>query len=82
MSFKRYINDFSLIKEYPPDSVQLWNKYLVYATALGSAEGVIKAMENSLPTGELEGNDIYGLQKFDTLDNVMKSAIHTAFDRD
>lgn len=81
MSFKRYISDYSLIKEYPPESVQLWNKYLVYATALGYAKGVRKAMENSLPTGELEGNDIYGLQKYDTFDNVMKDALRTAFDR-
>lgn len=58
MSFKRYINDYSLIKEYPPESVQLWNKYLVYATALCSAEGVKKAMEKSLPLGELERYNI------------------------
>jgi uncharacterized membrane protein len=82
MAFKRYINDFSLLKEYPPDSVELWNKYLVYATALGSAEGVKKSMEISLPFGELEGNDIYGFQKYDTLDYVMKDAILTAFGRD
>ena len=82
MAFKRYISDFSLIKEYPPDSVELWNKYLVYATALGSAEGVGKAMEISLPVGVLEGNDIYGFQKYDTLDYVIKDAILTAFDRD
>lgn len=82
MSFKRYINDFSLIKEYPPESVELWNKYLIYATALGSAKGVGKAMEIALPFGELEGNDIYGFQKYDTLDHVMKDAILTAFGRD
>jgi len=82
MAFKRYISDFSLIEEYPPDSVELWNKYLVYATALGSAEGVRKSMEISLPVGELEGNDIYGFQKYDTLDYVLKDGILTAFERD
>ncbi|MDY9923211.1 MAG: DUF2207 domain-containing protein [Methanobacterium sp.] len=82
MAFKRYISEFSLIEEYPPDSVELWNKYLVYATALGSADGVRKSMEISLPVGELEGNDIYGFQKYDTLDYVLKDGILTAFERD
>jgi len=82
MAFKRYIDDFSLIKEYPPDSIKLWNKYLVYATALGSAEGVRKAMEKSLPISALEGNDIYGFQKYDNIDNIVKDAILTAFDMD
>jgi len=82
MSFKRYISDYSLIKEYPPESVKLWNKYLIYATALGSAEGVRKAMKKSLLHNELEGNDIYGFQEYDVFDGVMKNAILTAFGRD
>ena len=28
-SFKRYVKDFSLIKDYPPESVKVWNKYLI-----------------------------------------------------
>lgn len=58
-NFKKYIQDFSLIKEYPPESVAIWNKYLVYATALGAAEAVKKAMELYLPSDQLEGSDIY-----------------------
>ncbi|MDO9045587.1 MAG: DUF2207 domain-containing protein [Methanobacteriaceae archaeon] len=58
-NFKKYINDFSLIKEYPPESVKIWNKYLVYATALGSAEAVRKAMELSLPTDQLESSEMF-----------------------
>lgn len=58
-NFKRYIKDFSLIKEYPPESIAIWNKYLVYATALGSAEAVKKAMELSVPGDQLETSDIY-----------------------
>lgn len=42
-NFERYIKDYSLIKEYPPESVQVWGKYMVYATALGCAQ---KASEN------------------------------------
>jgi len=59
MNFKKYIEDFSLIKEYPPESVKIWDKYLVYATALGATEGVRKAMKLSLPDDILRESDIY-----------------------
>jgi uncharacterized membrane protein len=58
-NFKKYINDFSLIKEYPPESIVVWNKYLVYATALGAADAVRKAMELYVPKDQLEGSNIY-----------------------
>lgn len=58
-NFKKYIKDFSLIKEYPPESIVIWNKYLVYATALGAAEAVKKAMELYVPKEQLENSDIY-----------------------
>ena len=58
-NFKKYIKDFSLIKEYPPESIAIWNKYLVYATALGSAEAVKKAMELNVPGDQLETSEIY-----------------------
>lgn len=58
-NFARYIQDYSLIKEYPPESVQIWDKYLVYATALGIADKVKKTMEMSLPNDELSLSDIY-----------------------
>jgi len=58
-NFKKYIQDFSLIKEYPPESVKVWNKYLVYATALGVADKVKKTMEMSLPDDQLAQSDIF-----------------------
>lgn len=57
-NFERYIQDFSLIKEYPPESVVIWNKYLVYATALGVAKAVLKVMEKSLPKDQIESSEI------------------------
>ncbi len=58
-NFKKYIKDFSMIKEYPPESITIWNKYLVYATALGAADAVKKAMELYVPNEQLETSDIY-----------------------
>ena len=39
-AFENYITDYSMIKDYPPASIQVWGKYLVYATALGQAKEV------------------------------------------
>lgn len=57
--FKRYIEDYSLIKSYSPESVKIWNKYLVYATAFGAADGVRKAMDLSFPKDQLERSNVY-----------------------
>ncbi|HTX61539.1 MAG TPA: DUF2207 domain-containing protein, partial [Methanobacterium sp.] len=80
-NFKKYIQDFSLIKEYPPESVAIWNKYLVYATALGVAEAVRKAMEQYLPKDQLEDSNIYMFHYYggyiflaNTLDTGMSTA--------
>ncbi|MDO5824885.1 MAG: hypothetical protein BZ137_06110 [Methanosphaera sp. rholeuAM130] len=43
-NFKKYLLDYSLIRERPPASIQVWGKYLVYATALGCADEVRKNM--------------------------------------
>jgi uncharacterized membrane protein len=43
-NFKKYLLDYSLIKERPPASIQVWGKYIVYATALGCADEVRKNM--------------------------------------
>lgn len=45
-NFEKYITDFSLIKERPPASIQVWGKYLIYATALGCAKEVTENMQN------------------------------------
>lgn len=43
-NFKKYLLDYSLIKQRPPASIQVWGKYIVYATALGCADEVRKNM--------------------------------------
>ncbi|PIT85544.1 hypothetical protein COU36_02695, partial [Candidatus Micrarchaeota archaeon CG10_big_fil_rev_8_21_14_0_10_59_7] len=44
LAFKRFVGDFTLLKEKPPESVVMWERYLVYATALGEGKTVEKAM--------------------------------------
>ena len=45
MNFKKFLTDNSLIKEHPPESIVVWNKYLVYGTALGVADKVYESMK-------------------------------------
>jgi len=54
-NFAKYIQDFSLIKDQPPESIEIWDKYLVYASALGIANKVRKSMEMILPPDEAGG---------------------------
>jgi uncharacterized membrane protein len=47
--FKKYITDFSDIKNHPPRHVILWEEYLVYATAFGISKEVVKNIKTILP---------------------------------
>jgi len=58
-NFEKYIKDFSLIKEHPPASIQVWGKFLVYATALGCADEVSKNMKKYMEFRNLPENIIY-----------------------
>ncbi|MCD6160060.1 MAG: DUF2207 domain-containing protein [Kosmotoga sp.] len=60
-NFENYLKDYSLLSEYPPSSVILWEEYLVYATALGIAEEVRKHMSKIIPEElwKREGGHMY-----------------------
>lgn len=58
-NFAKYLRDFSMIKDDPPESLLIWNKYMVYATALGIADEVVRSMEISFPQDVLTSSDIY-----------------------
>ena len=68
-NFEKYIKDFSLIKERPPESIQVWGQFLVYATALGCAEQVSKNMKKyikhyNIPDQTILEDDILSLTYF------------------
>lgn len=48
-NFKKFLKDNSLINEHPPESIVVWKKYLIYATSLGVADSVEKAMNLHVP---------------------------------
>ena len=51
MNFKKYITDYSLIHERPPESVEVWGKYLVYAATLGCAKQATSTMQKYFDDG-------------------------------
>jgi uncharacterized membrane protein len=56
-NFRKFITDYSLLNERPPDSVSLWEEYLVYATALGVADQVRKNFKRIVPEDMWEGRE-------------------------
>jgi uncharacterized membrane protein len=43
-AFARHLKDFSRIKQYAPEDINMWGSWLVYGTALGEGENVARAM--------------------------------------
>ncbi|HSV30990.1 MAG TPA: DUF2207 domain-containing protein [Atribacteraceae bacterium] len=59
-NFSRYLTDYSLLSEHPPESVVLWEKYLVYATALGLASQVMRHLQQLIPREVWEAQSRHG----------------------
>ena len=67
---KKYMQEFSLLNEKEVPAIEIWEKFLVYATAFGVAEKVIKQLKMAYPNFEqLTGNDY----------TVMYLMMHTDF---
>jgi len=58
-NFRRYLTDFSALKEHPPESIKIWDHYLVYATSLGVAKEVLHNMSLVVPSEQLQGSNFY-----------------------
>jgi uncharacterized membrane protein YgcG len=52
-SFRRFLTEFSSLPEAPALAVVIWERYLVYATALGCADEVEKQVKALVPPQEL-----------------------------
>lgn len=58
-NFKKYLTDFSALKEHPPESIKIWDHYLVYATSLGVAKEVLHNMSLVVPSEQMQGSNFY-----------------------
>ncbi|RAP52061.1 MAG: hypothetical protein BZ138_03810 [Methanosphaera sp. rholeuAM270] len=57
-NFKKYISDYSLINERPPESVKIWGKYLIYASALECADKATSTMKKYFDMEEIDDYSI------------------------
>ena len=49
LGFRRTLTDYTRMKDAPPDFFQLWDRYYVYAAALGVAEKYLKTLQRAAP---------------------------------
>ncbi|VVB74490.1 Uncharacterised protein [Candidatus Tiddalikarchaeum anstoanum] len=54
--FKKFLEDYSLLNEHPPQSIIIWEHFLVYAIVLGVADNVIKVMKVKVPNFDKASN--------------------------
>ncbi len=59
MGLKKYLNDYSKIKERYPIELALWDRYLVFATIFGIANKVAKEFKEQLIMNGYDGDDIF-----------------------
>ena len=71
---KKYMEDFSLLNEKEVPDLVLWEKYLVFATAFGIADKVLKQLKIKYP--ELQQMDGY---EYAYMNILYHSTLNTAF---
>lgn len=75
-AFKKYMEDFSYLNEKEVPELVLWEKYLVYATAFGVADKVLKQLKVKYP--ELNNQDtLSNMVLFNSMYN--SSGFNTSF---
>lgn len=75
---KKYLKEFSLIKEKEPIEVMLWEEYLIFAQIFGIAKEVAKQFKNLYP--ELIENNNYGFDYVNIMwiDSISSHSISSA----
>lgn len=48
-AFERYLHDFGTLQDEPPQSVEIWSRYLAYAALFGIADRSLTALDMRLP---------------------------------
>ncbi len=76
--FRDYLKDFSALKEHTPESIKLWDLYMVYAVALGVAERVIKNMSRIIPAEKIESSGFYAIHDHPRFFSEMQEAYNSS----
>ena len=81
LALYNFLNSETLMKEKTVIELPLWEKYLVYATAFGISEKVIKALEIRCPditNSLILNNDYYRSNNFKAHSRSFKRSTHSA----
>lgn len=84
VGLKKYMEDFSLLNEKKVPDLKLWEKYLVFATAFGIADKVLKQLKIKYP--ELQDMDGYdyaymNMLYHSSLNNSFLSTLNTSVNK-
>ncbi len=74
-NFRKYLTDFSALEEHPPESIKIWDFYMVYAVTLGVADKVLKNMSLMVPSEQLSQSRFYVVHH----NPVFISGFHSAY---
>ncbi|MDO8624609.1 MAG: DUF2207 domain-containing protein, partial [Candidatus Diapherotrites archaeon] len=58
-NFKKFLMDFSRLKQYPPETLIIWERFMVYAIAFGIADKVAQSMQVLVPQNEYAHSAIF-----------------------
>ena len=58
-NFKKYITDLPALKVYSPESIEIWDSYLVYAISLGVAKEFLQNISLIVPSEQLKKSRFY-----------------------
>ena len=83
-AFKKYMEDFSLLKDKEVPSLAVWEKYLVFATAFGISEKVLKQLKVIYPEITYMDSSTYSnysyihIMNSVNIGNGINSSVHSA----
>lgn len=78
-NFKKYLGDFTMLKEHPPSSIKLWDYYMSYAVAFGVAEKTLRAMRVAVPEMEMRASRLYPLYYHPVYFSSMRSSFAPSY---
>ncbi|MCD6279413.1 DUF2207 domain-containing protein [Candidatus Micrarchaeota archaeon] len=74
-NYKKYLSDFSLLRDHPPQTVKLWDYYMTYAVAFGVAKETIKAMKTIVPKKEIASSKFYPAYSYPVILSSLSSSV-------
>lgn len=82
-AFKKYMEDFSLLKDKEVPALVVWEKYLVFATAFGISEKVLKQLKVIYPEITDMNSAMYTysyihIMNFVNIGNCINSSVYSA----